>query len=213
MTDTYSPGVRQLAHEIGLDPEHVAHAVRFASRTFARVQVTTGMTLDQFHRLFIQDRHSIAIVANLAMRHAGRRDDAQLLMDIYKAAVGRLPYERPIHTGVGTRPECHGNPHVQAAVRILTAAGLPPIHTDGIHELRPGFQVLPDDTGELPGWVFIAPDPGAKRRTGFAGGDLGYLAVMRWAGWGVITERLPGGLYAACHPDHRDNPFPTAPAS
>ncbi|MGV9760213.1 hypothetical protein ACWDUC_30950 [Streptomyces tricolor] len=100
----YSSGVRQLAHEIGLDPEHVAHAVRFASRTLARVQAATGMILDQFHRRFTQDRHPIAIVANLAMRHAGRRDDAQLLMDIYKAAAGRLPYERPIHTGVGTCP-------------------------------------------------------------------------------------------------------------
>ncbi|MEU6138778.1 hypothetical protein ABZ848_00275 [Streptomyces sp. NPDC047081] len=209
----YSTGVLQLAHEIGLDPEHVAHAMRLASRTFARVQVSTGMTLDQFRRLFTQDRHSIVIVANIAMRHAGRREDAQLLMDIYKAAVGRLPYERPIHTGVGTLPEHHSHPHVQEAVRILTAAGMPPIHTDGIHELRPGFQVMPDDTGQFPGWVFIQPDPGAKARTGFAGGDLGYLAVMRWAGWGVITERLPGGVYAACHPDHKSDPFPTAPTS
>ncbi|MBT2413977.1 hypothetical protein J7I94_26105 [Streptomyces sp. ISL-12] len=212
MTD-YSPGIRELAHQIGLDPEHVAYAVRFASRTFARVQVTTGMTLDQFRRLFTQDRHSIVIVANIAMRHAGRRDDAQLLMTIYKAAVGRLPYERPLHTGVGTLPEYHGHKQIQEAVRILTAAGMPPIHTDGVHELRPGFQVMPDDTGDLPGWVFIKPDPDAKARTGFAGGDLGYLAVMRWAGWGVITERLPGGLYAACHPDHQGNPFPTAPTS
>ncbi|WP_330340189.1 hypothetical protein [Streptomyces sp. NBC_00557] len=212
MTD-YSPGVRQLAHEIGLDPEHVAHAVRVASRTFARVQVTTGMSLEQFRRLFTQDRHSIAIVANIAMRHAGRRDDAQLLMDVYKAAVGRLPYERPPHTGVGTLPEYHGHPQVQEAVRILTAAGMPPIHTDGVHELRPGFQVMPDDTGHFPGWVFIKPDPGAKARTGFAGGDLGYLAVMRWAGWGVIPERLPGDLYAACHPDQRGNPFPATSAS
>ncbi|MFD7499532.1 hypothetical protein [Streptomyces sp. NPDC059850] len=212
MTD-YSPGVRQLAHEIGLDAYHVAHAVRFASRNFARVQVTTGISLDQYRRLLTQDRHAIAIIANLAMRHAGRREDAQLLMDIYKAAVGRLPYEPPIHTGVGTVPECHGHPYVQQAVRILTAAGLPPIHTDGVRELRPGFQVVSDDAGDLPGWVFIAPDPGAKTRTGFAGGDLGYLAVMRWAGWGVITDRLPGDLYAACHPDHRYNPFPTAPTS
>ncbi|MFD4480537.1 hypothetical protein ACFVXC_35415 [Streptomyces sp. NPDC058257] len=212
MTD-YSPGVQHLAEQIGLDPEHVAHAARFASRTFARIQVTTGMTLEQFRRLFAQDRHSIVIVANLAMRHAGRRDDAQLLMDIYKASVGIAPYQPPIHTGVGTLPECHGDRYVQEAVRILSTAGLPPIHTDGTHELRPGFQVVPDDTGNLPGWVFIAPDPDAKARTGFAGGDLGYLAVMNWAGWGVIPERLEGGLYAACHPDHRHDPFPTSSTS
>ena len=212
MTD-YSPGVLELAKQIGLDPHHVAEALRLAHRSFNRVQATTGMTVEQFRRLFTHQRHSIAIVANIAMRHAGRRDDALLLMDIYKASVGINPYLSPIHTGVGTLPEHHGDPQVQEAVRILSSAGLPPIHTDGIHELRPGFQVLPDDSGDLPGFVFIAPDPDAKGRTGFAGGDLGYLAVMRWAGWGVIPERLPGGVQAACHPDHQHNPFPTRATS
>ncbi|MER7875022.1 hypothetical protein [Streptomyces malaysiensis] len=35
---------------------------------------------------------------------------------------------------------------------------------------------------------------------------------MRWAGWGVITESMPAGLWAACHPDYRDKPFPHLPA-
>ncbi|MFJ2247445.1 hypothetical protein ACIQ9I_02790 [Streptomyces sp. NPDC094461] len=211
--NTYSTGVLELAKQIGLDPEHVAEALRLACRRFNHIQATTSMTTDQFRRIFTHNRHSIAIVANIAMRRAGRRDDALLLMDIYKASVGIAPYMRPIHTGIGTLPEHHEHPHAQDAVRVLSAAGLPPIHTDGVRELRPGFQVLPDTTGHLPGFVFIAPDPGAKSRTGFAGGDLGYLAVMRWAGWGVITERLPGGLYAACHPSHGETPFPTAPTS
>lgn len=209
----YSPGALELAKQIGLDPHHVAEALRLAHRSFNHVQATTGMTVEQFRRLFTHNRHSIAIVASIAMRHAGRRDDALLLMDIYKASVGTAPYLPPIHTGIGTLPDYHDDPQVQEAVRILASAGLPPIHTDGIHELRPGFQVLPDDSGDLPGFVFIAPDPDAKGRTGFAGGDLGYLAVMSWAGWGVITERLPGGLYAACHPGYRDNPFPTIATS
>ncbi|BDM67551.1 hypothetical protein HEK616_10380 [Streptomyces nigrescens] len=208
----YSPGVLELAKQIGLDPHHVAEALRLAHRSFNHIQATTGMTVEQFRRLFTHNRHSIAIVANLAMRRAGRSEDALLLMDIYKASVGTTPYLARTHTGIGALPEHHDHPHVQEAVRILIAAGLPPLHTDGVHELRPGFQVLPDDSGDLPGFVFIAPDPAAKGRTGFAGGDLGYLAVMRWAGWGVITERLPGGLYAACHPDHQHNPFPANPA-
>ncbi|MFE0130133.1 hypothetical protein ACFWY6_00825 [Streptomyces sp. NPDC059037] len=212
MTD-YSPGVLELAKQIGLEPQHVAQALSTAHRSFNHMQASTGMTVERLRRLFAHDRHSIAIVAAIAMRHAGRRDDALLLMDIFKASIGRTLHQLPIHTGVGTLPEHHDDPRVQDAVRILTSAGLPPIHTDGIHELRPGFQVLPDDTGQLPGFVFIAPDPDAKGRTGFAGGDLGYLAVMRWAGWGVITERLPGGLYAACHPDHRHDPFPTRATS
>ncbi|WP_421106687.1 hypothetical protein [Streptomyces sp. NEAU-S77] len=96
---------------------------------------------------------------------------------------------------------------------VISREECPSFSWTTLMSVRPGFQVVSDDTGDLPGWVFIAPDPGAKARTGFAGGDLGYLAVMRWAGWGVITERLPGGLYAACHPDHRYNPFPTATTS
>ncbi|MFE2289809.1 hypothetical protein [Streptomyces sp. NPDC059452] len=210
--NTYSPGVLELAEQIGLEPEHVAEGLRLACRSFNHVQTATNMTVEQFLRAFTHKRHSVAIVANIALRRAGRRDDALLLMDIYKASVGIAPHTPPIHTGIGTLPEHHNDPLVQDAIRILTAAGLPPIHTDGVHELRPGFQVLPAGCGELPGFVFIAPDPGAKGRTGFTGGDLGYLAVMRWAGWGVITEALPGGLYAACHPDYRGNPFP-APTS
>ncbi|MEV4907095.1 hypothetical protein AB0N46_20955 [Streptomyces albidoflavus] len=211
--NTYSTGVLELAKQIGLEPEHVAEGLRLACHSFNHIQANTGMTVEQFPRVFTHNRHSIAVVANIAMRRAGRRDDALLLMDIYKASVGIAPYLPPIHTGIGTLPEHHDHPFVRDAIRILTAAGLPPIHTDGVHELRPGFQVLPDTTGHLPGFLFIAPDPGAKDRTGFAGGDLGYLAVMRWAGWGVITERLDGGLYAVCHPRHRDSPFPAAPTS
>ncbi|ORT54281.1 hypothetical protein [Streptomyces sp. CB03238] len=212
---THTRGVQLLSEQIGVDVEHVARAFRIASTTHAAIRASrySHLTDDQFRRLIGQDRYVIAVVANLAMRSAGRIEDALLLMDVYKASENATEHRLHIRPGVGTLPEYHDHPHVQQAIRILQAANLPPIVTDGTRELRPGFQVMPGCDDELPGWVFINPDPACQERTGFAGGDLGYLAVMRWAGWGVITERLPGGLYAACHPDHRDNPFPTAPTS
>lgn len=207
---TYTRGIQTLAHHIGIEPEYVARALRAASRTHAviRAHQFQDLTDEQFRRLMGGDRHVVAVVANLAMRFAGRIEDALLLMDIYHASQGTKPPRQAIRKGVGTLPEHHDHPHVQQAIRILDAAGLPPIVTDGIHELRPGFQVLPA-YDELPGWVFIAPDPDCEARTGFAGGSLGYLAVMRWAGWGVITEPMPAGMWAVVHPDHRSNPFPS----
>ncbi|MGW2320166.1 hypothetical protein [Streptomyces sp. NPDC001680] len=204
----YTRGVRTLADHIGVEPEHVARALRAASHSHAviRAQQFSHLTDEQFRRLMGGDRHVLAIVANLAMRFAGRIEDALLLMDIYYASEGAKAPRHVIHKGVGTLPEYHDHPIVQQAIRILDAAGLPPIVTDGTHQLRPGFQVLPG-SDELPGWVFIAPDAECEDRTGFAGGQLGYLAVMRWAGWGVITEPMPSGLWATVHPDYRHTPF------
>ncbi|MFE0190751.1 hypothetical protein [Streptomyces sp. NPDC058989] len=208
---TYPQGIQVLSAQIGVDPSHVARALRFASKTHAAIRARrySHLSDDQFTRLIGGDRFVVAIVANYAMRLAGRLEDAQLLMDIYKASTGATVHGPTIRRGVGTLPEYHDHARIREAIRILQAAGLPPIHTDGTRELRPGFQVVPGCEDELPGWVFIAPDPDADSRTGFAGGRLGYLAVMRWAGWGVITELLPGGTWAACHPDYRNNPFPS----
>lgn len=208
---TYSRGVQLLSEQIGVEPDHVARALRIAARMHAVIQARqySQMTAEQFRRLIVTDQYTVAIVGNLAMRFAGRVEDAHLLMDVYKASVGAIVHRPVIGEGVGTLSEFHGHARVQHAIRILQAADLPPIHTDGTRELRPGFQVMPGCEDELPGWVFIQPDPDADYRPGFAGGRLGYLAVMRWAGWGVITERLPGGLWAACHPDYRDDPFPS----
>ncbi|MDT9689560.1 hypothetical protein Q5762_14675 [Streptomyces sp. P9(2023)] len=208
---THSRGIQTLSEQIGVEPDHVAHALRLASRTFAAIQTThfRDMTADQFRRLIGSDRHAVAIVANLAMRHAKRIEDAQILMSVYKASSGIAPHRPVIRKGVGTLPEYRDHAYVRQAIHILQAADLPPIHTDGTHELRPGFQVMPG-CDDLPGWLFIAPDPDAEARTGFAGGRLGYLAVMRWAGWGVITEPLTDDhLWAVCHPDYRNNPFPS----
>ncbi|BDH10308.1 hypothetical protein [Streptomyces hygroscopicus] len=66
---------------------------------------------------------------------------------------------------------------------------------------------MPGSDDEPSGWVLMHPDPDAGYRPGFAGGRLGCFAVMRWAGWGIVTEPLPGGVLAACHPDYRDIPF------
>ncbi|MET8681727.1 hypothetical protein ABZW18_30125 [Streptomyces sp. NPDC004647] len=205
----YSQGIQVLSAQIGVDPSHVARALRVASQTHAAIRVShfSHLTDEQFKHLIGGDRYVVAIVANYAMRFAGRIEDAQLPMDVYKASTGATAHRRIIRKGVGTLPEHHNHPHVQQAISILQAADLPPIHTDGTHELRPGFQVMPSGEDKLPGWVLIAPDPDADDRGGFAGGRLGYLAVMRWAGWGVITEPLPGGLWAACHPDYRNTPF------
>ncbi|MCR8573054.1 hypothetical protein [Streptomyces sp. Isolate_219] len=207
---TYGRGVQLLSEQIGVDPDHVARALHIATRTHAAVQAVRygEMTAEQFRRLIVTDQHTFAIVGSLAMRFAGRIEDAHLLMAIYKASIGATVHHPVIRAGEGTLPDLHGHAHVQHAIRILQAAGLPPIHTDGTHELRPGFQVMPGCDDELPGWVLMHPDPDADYRPGFAGGRVGYLAVMRWAGWGVITEHLTGGLLAACHPDYRDNPFP-----
>lgn len=130
-------------------------------------------------------------------------------MDVYKASEGVAAHRATIRKGFGAHPAHHDNPFVQQVIRILQAADLPPVHIDGIHALHPGFQVLPGCDGGLPGWVFIVPDPDCEDRSGFAGGRLGYLAVMRWAGWGVITEPLDNDLYATCHPDYRHQPFPS----
>ena len=205
---THNRGIHLLADHIGVEPEHVARALRVAARAHAviRANYFSHLTDEQFRRLMGSDRHAVAIVANLAMRFAGRIEDALLLMDIYHASEGTKAPRLVIRKGVGTLPEHHDHPHVQHAIRILQAAGLPPIVTDGTHELRPGFQVLPS-CDDLPGWIFIAPDPDCDYRTGFAGGQLGYLAVMRFAGWGVITEPMPLGLWAAVHPDYRNNAF------
>ncbi|MGW3121329.1 hypothetical protein ACWDBW_29960 [Streptomyces sp. NPDC001107] len=207
---TYTRGILTLAQHIGTEPEHVARALRAASRTHAVIRANQfqDLTDEQFRRLMGGDRHVVAVVANLALRYAGRIEDALLLMDIYHASQGAKPPRQAIRKGVGTLPEHHDHPHIQQAIRILDAAGLPPLVTDGIHELRPGFQVLPA-SDELPGWIFIAPDPDCADRTGFAGGPLGYLAVMRWAGWGVITEPMPAGLWAVVHPGYRNAPFPS----
>jgi hypothetical protein len=204
----HSRGVRTLADHIGVEPEHVARALRATSRAHAAIRANhfTHLTEEQYLRLTGSDRHAVAVVANLAMRFAGRIEDALLLMDVYHASQGAKPPRLVIRKGVGTLPEHHNHPHVQQPIQILQAASLPPIVTDGTHELRPGFQVLPG-TEELPGWVFIAPDPHCEDRNGFAGGRLGYLAVLRFAGWGVITEPMPQGLWAAVHPDYRNNPF------
>jgi hypothetical protein len=205
---TYTRGIQTLADHIGTEPEYVARALRTASRAHAVIRANQfqHMTDEQFRRLIGSDRHVVAVVANLALRFAGRIEDALLLMDVYHASQGAKPPRQVIRKGVGTLPEHHDHPRVQQAIRILDAAGLPPIVTDGTHELRPGFQVLPAGD-DLPGWIFIAPDPHCGDRTGFAGGPLGYLAVMRWAGWGVMTEPVLGGLWAVVHPDHRNDPF------
>ncbi|MFF4051908.1 hypothetical protein ACFYZ5_35225 [Streptomyces chartreusis] len=206
----YTRGILTLAHHIGVEPEHVARALRAASRSHAAVRANhfSHMTDEQFQRLIGSDHHAVAVVANLALRFAGRIEDALLLMDIYHASAGTKTPRQAVHKGVGTLPEHHDHPHVQHAIRILNAAGLPPIVTDGIHQLRPGFQVLPA-CDDLPGWIYIAPDTGCEDRTGFTGGVHGYLAVMRFAGWGVVTEPMPAGLWAVVHPDHRSNPFPS----
>ncbi|WP_180685943.1 hypothetical protein [Streptomyces gossypiisoli] len=207
----YTQGIQVLSAQIGVDPSHVARALRVASQTHAAIRASrfSHLTDDQFKRLIGGDRYVVAVVANLAMRFAKRIEDAQLLMDVYKASTGATAHRPIIRRGVGTLPEYHDHPHVQQAISILQAADLPPIHTDGTRELSSGFQVMPGCEDQLPGWVLIAPDPFADDRGGFAGGRLGYLAVMRWAGWGVITEPLPGGMWAACHPDYRSNPFPS----
>ncbi|WP_407286403.1 hypothetical protein [Streptomyces sp. BP-8] len=207
----YTRGIQALSEQIGVDPDHVAKALRLASQTHKSINAPRYNRLsdDQLSRLIGADRYVLAVVANYAMRFAGRIEDAQLLMDVYKASTGITTDRTTIRQGVGTLPEHHNHPRVQQAIRILQAADLPPIHTDGTRELRPGFQVLPGCEDQLPGWLFIAPDPAADHRRGFAGGQLGYFAVMRWAGWGVITEHLPGGMWAACHPDYRKNPFPS----
>ncbi|MGW7572357.1 hypothetical protein [Streptomyces sp. NPDC054765] len=211
ITMTYGRGVKLLSDQLGVDPDHVARALRIAARTNVAVQAVCygDMTTEQFRRLIVTNRHTVAIVGNLAMRFAGRIEDAHLLMNIYKASVGATLHHPVIRPGDGTLPQFHDHAHVQHAIRILQAADLPPIHTDGTHELNAGFGVMPPCEDELPGWVFIQPDPDAEHRRGFAGGRLGYLAVMRWAGWGVITEDVYGGRWAACHPDYRDNPFPS----
>lgn len=206
----YTQGIQFIAAQIGVDPSHVARALRVASRTHAAIHASrfSHLTHDQFNHLMGGDRFVVAIVANYAMRLAGRIEDAQLLMDVYKASTGATVHRSIVRKGVGTLPEHHDHPHVQQAITILQAADLPPIHTDGTRELRPGFQVIPA-SGDLPGWIFINPDPHCDNRGGFAGGRLGYLAVMRWAGWGVITENVYGGLWAACHPAYRNNHFPS----
>ncbi|MYU11539.1 hypothetical protein GTZ78_12700 [Streptomyces sp. SID8361] len=212
-TMNHSRGVHLLAELIDVDPSHVARAVSTASRAHRTIHESGihELTGEQLRRLVERDRFAVVIVANLAMRFAGRSEDALLLMDIYRASVGTQAHSMPIRKGVGALPEHHDHPYVQRAIRILQAAGLPPLHTDGIHPLRWGFQVQPAGEG-LPGWVFINPDPDCDERTGFAGGRRGYLAVMCWAGWGVINEPVYEGLLAAVHPDHRNNAF-SAPSN
>ena len=118
---THSRGIQTLSEQIGVEPDHVAHALRLASRTFAAIQTTHfgDMTADQFRRLIGSDRHAVAIVANLAMRFAGRIEDAQLLMDIYKASSGTARHRPVIRKGVGTLPEYHDHAYVQQAIHIL----------------------------------------------------------------------------------------------
>ncbi|MER8002074.1 hypothetical protein [Streptomyces sp. NPDC095613] len=205
---TYALGIQLLSARIGVEPEHVDRALAIVSDAHESIQAYSTLSDEEFERSVGRDRHVVAVVANLAMRFAGRIEDAHLLMDVYKASEGVSEHRVIIREGVGTLPEHHGHRHVETAIRILYAADLPPIHTDGTHVLRPGFQVQPvcDD---LPGWTLITPDPDCDGRGGFAGGRLGYLAVMRWAGWGIVTEPLTDGRYAVCHPDYRDQPFPT----
>ncbi|MER7047976.1 hypothetical protein [Streptomyces jumonjinensis] len=206
----FSRGVQILSEQLGLDPQFVARAVPIAEQMKPEVRAAHFGHLADWQVTQLSERnHDLytVVVANLAMRLAGRRDDALLLMDIYKASTGTAAHRPLIRPGVGARPWNHDHRRVQDAVRILTAAGLPPIHTDGQQVHKPGFEVLPD-CPDLPGWIFINPDPEAEQRTGFAGGRNGYLAVMHWAGWPILTDPMPHGLWAVCHPDHRNNPFP-----
>ncbi|WP_405803463.1 hypothetical protein [Streptomyces sp. NBC_01187] len=205
----YSRGVHLLAEQIGVDPSHVARAFHTASQIHKAIheQSLHTLTSEQLRRLIDRDQFVIVIVANLAMRFANRVEDALLLMDIYRASTGTQLHPIPVRAGIGTLSEYRDHTHVQQAIRILRAGGLPPIHTDGTRALRDGFQAMPA-CDDLPGWIFINPDPDAEHRGGFAGGRLGYLAVMRWAGWGVITEPVAQGLLAVVHPDYRAHPFP-----
>ncbi|MEU7640975.1 hypothetical protein AB0C11_33740 [Streptomyces sp. NPDC039016] len=205
-----SPGVQLLAEELGVEAEHIAHALEIATDTLAAVHTSriADMTAQQYRRLNRRDHHAVAIVANLAMRHAGRIDDAHTLMSVYKTSAGINPHHTISRKGVGTRPEHHSHTYVQQVIRILQAADLPPVHTDGTRELRPGFRIIPG-CEQLPGWVYIAPDPDCDSRSGFAGGRRGYLRVMRWAKWGVIDQPITDDLWAAVHPDHLTKPNPS----
>lgn len=211
-TQTMNPmrGIEALSKVFGVEPDHVSRALRFAiqNRSKIRSRMSGLLAEDQLQRLLGDDRHTLALVGDLAMRFAGRPDDGRVLMAVYKASVGATAHRPITRRGVGALPEHHNHEYVQQAIHILKAAELPPLHTDGTDALQPGFQVGPAGD-DLPGWVFIHPDPAADCRSGFTGGRLGYLAVMRWAGWGIVTEPLAQNLLAVCHPDHRNRPLPS----
>lgn len=199
---THPRGVHLLAEQIGLDVQHVARGFETARHAHDVIRTSySNLTDEQFARLVHKDRFPIVIVANYAMRFAGRIEDAQLLMDIYKASTDTAAYLEHLRPGVGAHPDDHGHPQVAQAIRILRAADLPPVEAQGEQMTYPGFQVMPCDI--YPGVVFISRDPDCETRTGFAGGRDGYDAVMRWAGWSTVPVPVDGADFvAACHPDY-----------
>ncbi|WP_148312600.1 hypothetical protein [Streptomyces noursei] len=199
---TMSRGIQALADQLGVNPDHVVRAIRYVKATHPQEREDRHGHLSevQFLNRVNSDYRILTTVGNLAMRFAGRTEDAHLLVNIYKASVGAAVPRPVVREGIGTLPKHYHHESVQHGIRILHAAGLPPIRISGNRTLEPGFLVTPN-CGDLGNWLFVTPDPGAENRKGFAGGREGYLAVMRWARWGFLTATMPGDYFAVRPPE------------
>ncbi|WP_432034613.1 hypothetical protein [Streptomyces antibioticus] len=191
--------IELLAEELDLDPTYIARAYRISRAAFAadHQRRFRQVSSDAYVRIASANRFAETCVAATAMRLAGRPGDSAVLQDIQQAMTTT---PEPLLGAVGALPEDVRHPLVRDAVHILLAAGLPPLRMIGSTVMSDGFQVVPS-LPELPGWVFVGPDPDAETRTGFAGGLRGCARVLRWAGWFIAPED-DTGVIGALHPDH-----------
>ncbi|MEV7936578.1 hypothetical protein AB0O82_10585 [Kitasatospora sp. NPDC088264] len=193
--NTRPSAVQCLAEQLNLPAEVVGIGYRTIREALKahRNQHHPTLSPEAYLRMAFADGYAVTLIAAASFRLLRRDADAQLVEAVHDAAHPSTPHTAP---SAGCAPEDADHPQVQAAVAILTAAGLPPIDSPRGH----GFQVLPADA-ELPGWVFIAPDRDAPIRPGFAGGTSGYENVLRLAGW-LTRADAETGLLGACPREH-----------
>ncbi|MFF7586778.1 hypothetical protein ACFZCK_04695 [Kitasatospora purpeofusca] len=192
--DTRISAVQRLAEQLDLPAEIVGLGYRTIREALKahRNKYHPNLSPEAYLRMAFADGYAVSLIAAASFRLLGREADAELVEAVHEAAHPSTPHTAP---SAGCAPEDADHPQVRAAVAILAAAGLPPIDSPR----GSGFQVVPADA-ELPGWVFIAPDRAAPRRTGFAGGTGGYESVLRLAGW--LTRADAGtNLLGACPPE------------
>ncbi|TQE21609.1 hypothetical protein Sipo8835_37290 [Streptomyces ipomoeae] len=192
--------IELLAEELDLDPSYIAHAYRISRAAFAadHRRRFPHVSMDAYVRITSANRFAETCVAATAMRLAGRPNDSAVLLNIQRAMTTA---PEPLPGAVGALPEDAQHPLVRNAVHILRAAGLPPLQMNGIAVTHYGFQVVPA-LPELPGCVFVGPDPDADTRTGFAGGRWGCARVLQWAGWLIAPQDVENDVIGAIHPDY-----------
>lgn len=188
--------IEYLADELGLDRGYIVRARRIGSAVFEANRCHhPQLSLPACLRAVTADRYAETCIAVTAMHLAGRPDDATLLLNIHRA----MKTAPNALVSVGALKEDLRDRRVRDAIHILRAAALPPLRMNGDTVISHGFQVVAS-TPEMPGWIFVGPDPDAENRTGVAGGRDGYARVLRWANWLTAPDEEGNDVIGALHP-------------